>query len=174
MPAITTNQPAQLDAAPVSFELDGRAVTARADEPLIEIALREGVAIAHLCYRKGLDAVGNCRACMVEIAGERVLAASCCRLPTAGMQVTTDSARALKSQRLVLELLQSDLPEQAYTRHNEVDHWARKLGLGKPRWDVDLLADLSSVMRDASICGLGQAAPNPIDCVVKYFAHELA
>ena len=37
-----------------------------------------------------------------------------------------------------------------------------------------LLADLSQVMRDASICGLGQAAPNPVDCVVKYFPHELA
>lgn len=43
-----------------------------------------------------------------------------------------------------------------------------------PKWDLDLLADLSLVMRDASICGLGQAAPNPIDCVVKYFPHELA
>jgi formate dehydrogenase beta subunit len=42
-----------------------------------------------------------------------------------------------------------------------------------PRWDLPLLAELSSVMRDASICGLGQAAPNPIDCVVKYFPHEL-
>jgi formate dehydrogenase len=41
------------------------------------------------------------------------------------------------------------------------------------RWDLPLLADLSLVMRDASICGLGQAAPNPIDCVVKYFPHEL-
>ena len=41
-------------------------------------------------------------------------------------------------------------------------------------WDVALLADLSAVMRDASICGLGQAAPNPVDCVVKYFPHELA
>ena len=40
-------------------------------------------------------------------------------------------------------------------------------------WDIALLADLSAVMRDASICGLGQAAPNPIDCVVKYFPHEL-
>jgi formate dehydrogenase len=40
-------------------------------------------------------------------------------------------------------------------------------------WDLPLLADLSAVMRDASICGLGQAAPNPIDCVVRYFAHEL-
>ena len=43
----------------------------------------------------------------------------------------------------------------------------------QPSWDLDLLADLSAVMRDASICGLGQAAPNPIDCVVKYFPHEL-
>ena len=41
-------------------------------------------------------------------------------------------------------------------------------------WNVELLADLSTVMRDASICGLGQAAPNPTDCVMKYFAHELA
>jgi NADH:ubiquinone oxidoreductase subunit F (NADH-binding)/NADH:ubiquinone oxidoreductase subunit E len=43
----------------------------------------------------------------------------------------------------------------------------------QPKWDVELLADLSNVMRDASICGLGQAAPNPVDCVVKYFPHEL-
>ena len=41
-------------------------------------------------------------------------------------------------------------------------------------WDLALLADLSQVMRDASICGLGQAAPNPIDCVIKYFPQELA
>ena len=46
--------------------------------------------------------------------------------------------------------------------------------INKPHWDLELLADLSTVMRDASICGLGQAAPNPVDCVVKYFPHELA
>jgi formate dehydrogenase len=40
-------------------------------------------------------------------------------------------------------------------------------------WDTPLLAELSQVMRDASICGLGQAAPNPVDCVMRYFAHEL-
>ncbi|MHB1200297.1 MAG: NAD(P)H-dependent oxidoreductase subunit E [Polaromonas sp.] len=43
----------------------------------------------------------------------------------------------------------------------------------QPKWNLPLLADLSLVMRDASICGLGQAAPNPVDCVVKYFPHEL-
>jgi NADH:ubiquinone oxidoreductase subunit F (NADH-binding)/NADH:ubiquinone oxidoreductase subunit E len=46
--------------------------------------------------------------------------------------------------------------------------------MAQPKWDLALLADLSLVMRDASICGLGQAAPNPMDCVVKYFPHELA
>ena len=46
--------------------------------------------------------------------------------------------------------------------------------MDQPKWDLALLADLSLVMRDASICGLGQAAPNPVDCVVKYFPHELA
>jgi formate dehydrogenase len=45
--------------------------------------------------------------------------------------------------------------------------------IAQPRWDTALLAELSQVMRDASICGLGQAAPNPIDCVIKYFPHEL-
>lgn len=42
-----------------------------------------------------------------------------------------------------------------------------------PEWDTALLGELSQVMRDASICGLGQAAPNPVDCVIKYFPHEL-
>ncbi|MBS1176180.1 MAG: NAD-dependent formate dehydrogenase flavoprotein subunit [Proteobacteria bacterium] len=46
--------------------------------------------------------------------------------------------------------------------------------IAQPKWDLELLADLSQVMRDASICGLGQAAPNPVDCVVKYFPGELA
>jgi formate dehydrogenase len=41
-------------------------------------------------------------------------------------------------------------------------------------WDKPLLAELSQVMRDASICGLGQAAPNPVDCVIKYFPNELS
>ena len=46
--------------------------------------------------------------------------------------------------------------------------------LATPKWDTALLAELSQVMIDASICGLGQAAPNPITCVIKYFPQELA
>ncbi|GAB4353385.1 MAG: NADH-ubiquinone oxidoreductase-F iron-sulfur binding region domain-containing protein [Gammaproteobacteria bacterium] len=41
------------------------------------------------------------------------------------------------------------------------------------RWDVPLLEELARAMRDASICGLGQAAPNPLECVLRYFPHEI-
>ncbi len=145
MNAITRNEPGRLDAPVVDFTLNGRPVSGRTNETLIEIAKREGIAIPHLCYKEGLENVGNCRACMVEIDGERVLAPSCCRYPAAGMHVVTDSERALKAQRMVLELLQSDMPETAYTRNNEVDQWARKLALGKPRF-----AAREAVRQDAS------------------------
>ncbi|MBX3643044.1 MAG: formate dehydrogenase subunit alpha [Rubrivivax sp.] len=118
----------------VTFSLNGREVTGLAGEPILEVARREGIAIPHLCYKPGLDAVGNCRACVVEIDGERTLAPSCCRSATPGMQVRTDSERAIKSQKLVLELLQADMPSGQYTRHNEVDEWAARLGVGKPRF----------------------------------------
>ena len=118
----------------ISFSLNGRDVAALPGEPIIEVAKRVGIEIPHLCYQPGLEAVGNCRACVVEIGGERTLAPSCCRQPTAGMTVVTDSERALKSQKLVLELLQSDMPEAEYTRNNEVDHWSARLGVGKPRF----------------------------------------
>jgi formate dehydrogenase major subunit len=126
----------QAEAPSVSFTLNGRDVQGRATESILQIARREGVEIPHLCYKDGLDAVGNCRACMVEIGGERVLAPSCCRAPSAGMKVTTDSERAVAAQKMVLELLLSDMPETAYTRHNEVDQWADKLGVGKPRFEA--------------------------------------
>jgi len=45
--------------------------------------------------------------------------------------------------------------------------------IAQPVWDASLLGELSQVMRDASICGLGQAAPNPVDCVLRYFPHEV-
>ncbi|MCC2971113.1 formate dehydrogenase subunit alpha [Massilia sp. IC2-476] len=118
----------------VTIELNGRSVQALPHETLIEVAAREGIEVPRLCYKEGMEAVGNCRSCMVEIDGERVLAPSCCRTPSAGMKVTTDSPRALAAQKMVLELLQADMPEAEYTRRNEVDLWAEKLGVGKPRF----------------------------------------
>jgi formate dehydrogenase major subunit len=134
MNAVTREMRTFTDAPTVTFVLDGREITAPANETLIEIADRLGIEIPRLCYMPGMEAVGNCRSCMVEIKGERVLAASCCRTATAGMQVTTNNERVRKSQQLVIELLQADMPEREYTLHNEVDDWAVKLKVGKPRF----------------------------------------
>ena len=119
----------------VNFELNGRKIKAKSSQTLIEIAKHEGIEIPHLCYKSGMASVGNCRACVVEIEGERVLAPSCCRYPSENMKVQTDSARALVSQKMVLELLQSDMPSTAYTLNNELDQWSLALSLGKPRYE---------------------------------------
>ena len=124
MNAITRAEAALIQGPTIAFELDGREVAARAGETLLQVADREGVAIPRLCYKEGFDLAGNCRACMVEIDGERVLAPSCCRAPAAGMKVSTQSERVVKSQKLVLELLLSDVGEPTYTRHSELDTWA--------------------------------------------------
>jgi formate dehydrogenase major subunit len=118
----------------IEFSLNGASVEALPGETILQAAQRTGTEIPHLCYTDGLRADGNCRACMVEIDGERVLAPSCCRNPTPGMVVSSDNERSQKSQKLVLELLLSDMPEQSYTLDNELTYWADKLEIGKPRF----------------------------------------
>src|SRR6266498_2732330 len=142
MDRISTAQAATM---PVEFKLNGRTVVGRSDETIIETAKHYGIDIPHLCYKEGMRPDGNCRTCVVEIKGERVLAPSCCRYPRGGMEVTTDSERAVLSQKMVLELLLSDIPEKSYTLDSELDRWAKALKLGKPRFEArhQPAADLS-------------------------------
>ena len=98
----------------VEFRLDDRTLHAFEGETILKAAQRHGVDIPHLCYTEGYRADGNCRACVVEIKGERTLAPSCCRSVTAGMEVQAVSERALKSQKMVLEMLLSDMPDTGY------------------------------------------------------------
>src|ERR671919_102177 len=121
-------------AKPVSFTLNGQSVVASAEETILEAAERHGVEIPRLCYMEGMRPDGNCRTCMVEIKGERVLAPSCCRYPKDGMEITTNNARAITSQKMSIELLLSDIPEMSYTLHSEIDLWAKRLSIGKPRF----------------------------------------
>ena len=131
MTAMTKEEQA---AMPVEFKLNGRDVVGYAHETIIQTAQRHGLEIPHLCYKEGLRPDGNCRACMVEIKGERVLAPSCCRKPAPGMEVTTDSDRARHSQKMVLELLLSDMPVERHTLDSELDRWAGALKVGSPRF----------------------------------------
>ncbi|HET9764391.1 MAG TPA: formate dehydrogenase subunit alpha [Casimicrobiaceae bacterium] len=129
----------------IAFRLNGDKVSAAPNETIIQVADRLGIAIPRLCYKPGMRPDGNCRACMVEIKGERVLAPSCCRRPTTGMEVSSTSARAVHSQKMVVELLASDMPEKKYRNDSELDDWQRRLGVGKPRFErrEQPVADLS-------------------------------
>ncbi|MEW8316788.1 MAG: formate dehydrogenase subunit alpha [Candidatus Thiodiazotropha endolucinida] len=129
----------------INFTLDGRPLSAEPGETLLQAAKRAGIDIPHLCYKDGLRSDGNCRACVVEIEGERALAASCCRTPSEGMVVKSQDGRPRKAQRLVLELLQSDMAETRHTQRNELDQWWQKMELGRPRFPVrqQPAADLS-------------------------------
>jgi len=118
----------------LTIELDGRTVQAEPGQTLFELAQREGIAIPNLCLGEGLRPVGNCRACVVEVEGERTLAAACCRQVQPGMVVHTQSERARASQRLVIELLQADLPARALRTGDEVQHWAHELAVGPSRF----------------------------------------
>src|SRR4051812_5975369 len=125
---------ALLTTTAVSFKLNGETVVCDSGETILEAAQSRGVEIPRLCYMEGMRPDGNCRTCMVEIKGERVLAPSCCRFPKEGMEVTTNSPRALTSQKMSIELLLSDIPEKSYTLDSELDLWAKKLEIGKPRF----------------------------------------
>jgi formate dehydrogenase major subunit len=123
-----------LNGKTVTFALNGKTLVSRASQTILQIAQEHGIDIPRLCYMEGMRADGNCRTCMVEIKGERVLAPSCCRYPTDGMEINTNSARALTSQKMSIELLLSDVPETSYTLNSELDLWAKKMGVGKPRF----------------------------------------
>src|SRR5579871_5900420 len=118
----------------ITFMLDGREVVAREGETIWQVAKREGTEIPHLCYspEPGYRADGNCRACMVEIEGERVLAASCIRKPTAGMKVKAASDRAKTARKMVFDLLVSDQPARETLAHDPASKlwsWADTMGV---------------------------------------------
>ncbi len=147
----------EIESELIAFDLNGKKIFAEEGETILLAAQRHGVEIPHLCYSEGQGQDGNCRACMVEIDGERVLAPSCCRYPSEGMKVQSQSERALKSQKMVLELLKSDVSEQPHTLHSELDYWAGKLEISTPRFkprenpQADLSHPAIAVNMDACI-----------------------
>ncbi|MDD9716125.1 formate dehydrogenase subunit alpha [Dinoroseobacter sp. PD6] len=152
----------------VTFTLDGQTVTAEAGQTIWEVANGRGLKIPHLCHKPapGYRPDGNCRACMVEIEGERVLAASCIREPSEGMVVTTSSARAETARKMVVEMLVTDQPARAEAHDRSAHFWdmADAAGVTESRFPklesprIPLLDDSHVAMRvnlDACIqCGL--------------------
>ncbi|GAA6190135.1 formate dehydrogenase subunit alpha [Phaeobacter sp. NW0010-22] len=116
----------------VTFSLNGEDVTVSEGTTIWEAANGRGLIIPHLCHKPqpGYRPDGNCRACMVEVEGERTLVASCVRPAAEGMVVKSDSERAEKSRAMVMELLVADQPEEA---HDKSAHF----------WDMAELSNVS-------------------------------
>ncbi|WP_210342272.1 formate dehydrogenase subunit alpha [Methylorubrum rhodesianum] len=149
----------------VVFEFDGQQIEARPGETIWQVAQRLGTHIPHLCHKPepGYRPDGNCRACMVEIEGERVLAASCKRVPGVGMKVKSQSDRAVKARAMVMELLVADQPARETSHDPDSHFWhqadhveiAESRFPAAERWAPDVSHPAMSVNLDACIqCNL--------------------
>ncbi len=123
----------------IKFFIDNKVVIAQEDETIWQVAKKNGTTLPHLCYadKPGYRADGNCRACMVSIEGERVLAASCLRKPVDGMKVSTNDERSKKSREMVLELLITDQPKKQNSHDPDSHFWemAQKVNIEESRFD---------------------------------------
>jgi bidirectional [NiFe] hydrogenase diaphorase subunit len=94
------------DAAGVkTLIIDGRDVSARAGQTVLEVANENGIEIPTLCHLDGLSDVGACRICVVEVKGSPKLFPACVTTVFEGMEVSTQSERLQKHRRTLLELL---------------------------------------------------------------------
>src|SRR5437868_6707537 len=119
------NEVAMSEQKPNTFFIDDREVDIRPGETIFRAARRLDIKLPHLCYtpKPGYRPDGNCRVCMVEIEGERVLAASCIRTPTPGMKVKTQTGRATTARRMVIELLVTDQPPKDVAHDPQSEFW---------------------------------------------------
>ena len=152
----------------ITFTMDGEEVTADKGMTIWEVANGRDLIIPHLCHKPqpGYRPDGNCRACMVEVEGERTLVASCIREANEGMVVTTNSNRAESARKMVVEMLLADQPERDVSHDKSSHLWdmAEANGIDQSRFPkleeghIPLLDDshvAMSVNLDACIqCGL--------------------
>ena len=122
----------------ITITINDNKIEANTNETIWEVASRNGIQIPHLCHKPadGYRPDGNCRACMVEIDGERTLAASCIRNANEGMVIKTASDRATKARNMVLELLVTDQPSQidAHDPASTLWHFANAAELNDSRF----------------------------------------
>jgi bidirectional [NiFe] hydrogenase diaphorase subunit len=88
-----------------TLSIDGKDVSARADETILSVARQNNIFIPTLCALRGLSTVGACRLCLVEIKGSNKLQPACVARVEEGMEVTTNSERLREYRRMILELL---------------------------------------------------------------------
>jgi len=123
--------------ATVSFTIDGKNVMAEEGTSLLEAAKSAGIEIPHLCYMEGL-ATGACRLCVVEVEGQKNLAASCVFPVANKLVVKTATERVIRARKNVIELLLSDHPLDCMTCEKSgacgLEKYAYELGVTGSRF----------------------------------------
>ena len=117
-----------------TITLDGTEYSASTSETILDVSKRNGIEIPHLCFKEGMRPDGNCRVCVVEIVGERTLQPSCVRTVADGMVINTNNERVIHSQKVVLELLESDISKEQYDPNSELKYWSNKLEVTESRF----------------------------------------
>ncbi len=135
---MATNPKELADRSFVAIKINGKNYFGNPNETILDVSKRNGIEIPHLCFKEGMRPDGNCRACMVEIEGERVLQPSCVRTISDGMVVNTNNDRVIQSQKLVLELLASDVSDKVYKKDSELSDWAERLKIKTNRFPTNV------------------------------------
>ncbi len=135
---MATNPKEIADRSFVAIKINGKNYFGNPNETILDVSKRNGIEIPHLCFKEGMRPDGNCRACMVEIEGERVLQPSCVRTISDGMVVNTNNDRVIHSQKLVLELLTSDVSDKIYKKDSELSDWAERLNIKVNRFPTNV------------------------------------
>lgn len=124
----------------IKFDLNGRMVTGKPGQSVLEVAREHDIEIPTLCYHPHLSVAGSCRLCAVEVEGRHGMQMACTLHPTAGMKVTTESKGITEVRKSVLELLLSKFydaglsEEETYT--SEFQKWITKYQVGRPVWAI--------------------------------------
>ena len=145
----------------VNLTINNIPVTVPAGTTILEAARDAGIKIPSLCFLKGVNEIGACRICVVEVKGARSLVASCVYPVSEGMEVQTNSAKVRKSRKLTLELILSNHRMECLTcarnAHCELRELAAEFGLDAVRYANDeLLPQIEDsalhLVRDNSKC----------------------
>jgi bidirectional [NiFe] hydrogenase diaphorase subunit len=122
--------------APVKIKtltIDGKEVSALEGETILQVARENGIDIPTLCYLEGLEPIGACRLCLVEVKGINRLVPACVTQVEEGMEVVTNSERLIKYRQMILELLFSERNHTCsvcvVNGHCELQRLAQRLGV---------------------------------------------
>lgn len=144
----------------VKLMINGQEVSVKKGTTIMEAAEKVGIHIPHLCYLKGINEIGACRVCVVEIKGMEKLVTACNTICEDGMEILTNSPRVRRYRRINVELILSDhnanCASCVKSGNCTLQEISNDLGIilthyenvaEKARWDINL-----PLIRDASKC----------------------